>query len=207
MFTDALHSLLNVHAWVVLLVVGLLVFAEDALFIGFVVPAELAAILGGVAAKEGNVTLTGLLITVIAAAIIGDTVGYEVGKHFGRRILVWQMFVPHRPRLDWALEQLARRGGIAVFMGRWVAFFRAVMPALAGLSAMPYRRFLVFNALGGIAWGSVVVMIGYLAGASYEKVETYLGRGVAVVVAVVVVIALIVWQVLKHRKERVRPAA
>ena len=206
MFTNALNSLLDVQAWVVLLVVGLLVFAEDALFIGFVVPAELVAILGGVAAKEGNVTLTGLLITVIAAAIIGDTVGYEVGKHFGRRILVWRLFAPHRERLDWALDLLARRGGIAVFMGRWIAFFRAVMPALAGISRMPYGRFLAFNAVGGIAWGAVVVMIGYLAGASYDKVETYFGRGIAVVVAVVVVIALIVWQVLKHRKERVSSA-
>jgi len=205
-FTDALHSLLDVHAWVVLLVVGLMVFAEDALFVGFVVPAELAAILGGVAAKEGNVTLTGLLVTVIAAAIIGDTVGYEVGKHFGRRILVWQLFAPHRPRLDWALDLLARRGGIAVFMGRWIAFFRAVMPALAGLSQMPYGRFLAFNALGGAVWGTVVVMIGYLAGTSYEKVETYFGRGIAVVVAVLVVAAVVIWQVLKHRRQHVTQA-
>ncbi len=87
----------------------------------------------------------GVLVTVIAAAIAGDSVGYEVGRRFGPRILRSRVLDKRRERLDEARHFLARRGGSAVFLARWVAFFRAVMPALAGTARMPYARFLVFN--------------------------------------------------------------
>ena len=101
-------------------------------------------------------------------------------------------FDRHRERIDQAQGFLGRRGGAAVFLGRWTAFLRAVMPALAGMSKMHYPTFLVWNAAGGIAWGSVVVTAGYLAGRSYARVETWLGRGAAILVAVAVVVALVV---------------
>ncbi len=91
-----------------------------------------------------------------------------------------------------------------MFLGRWVAFFRAVMPALAGTAQMPYRRFLVFNAAGGIVWGAVVVTAGYLAGASYATVEKAVGRDAAYVVAALVVIAVVVWQVRRHQLDSSR---
>src|SRR4051794_40134631 len=73
-------GLLGVPGWVVLVVVGLVVFAEDALFVGFVLPGETLAVLGSVSAKLGHVPLWAVLVTVTAAAIIGDSVGYEVGR-------------------------------------------------------------------------------------------------------------------------------
>lgn len=191
--------LLGTPGWAVLLVVGLIVFAEDALFIGFVLPGETAAVLGGVAAKFGHVSLGGVLAVVIGAAIVGDSVGYEVGRVLGPRVIAHRYLDGRRERLESAQQFLARRGGMAVFLGRWVAFFRAVMPALAGTARMPYRRFLVFNALGGIVWGAVVVALGYAAGASYKSIEGYLGQGSAALVAVVVVLALAIWAIRRHR--------
>ena len=191
--------LLGIPGWAVLLVVGLIVFAEDALFIGFVLPGETAAVLGGVAAKFGHVSLGGVLAVVIGAAIVGDSVGYEVGRALGPRVISHRYLDGRRERLEAAQRFLARRGGMAVFLGRWVAFFRAVMPALAGSARMPYRRFLVFNAVGGIVWGAVVVALGYAAGASYTSIEGYLGQGSAALVAVVVVLALAIWAIRRHR--------
>jgi membrane protein DedA with SNARE-associated domain len=191
--------LLGIPGWAVLLVVGLIVFAEDALFIGFVLPGETAAILGGVAAKFGHVSLGGVLAVVIGAAIVGDSVGYEVGRVLGPRVISHRYLDGRRERLEAAQRFLARRGGTAVFLGRWVAFFRAVMPALAGSARMPYRRFLVFNAVGGIVWGAVVVALGYAAGASYKSIEGYLGQGSAALVAAVVVVALGIWAIRRHR--------
>jgi membrane-associated protein len=107
-----------------------------------------------------------------------------------------------RERLDRAREFLARRGGAAVFLGRFVAFFRAVMPALAGTAGMRYRRFLMFNAAGGIVWGTGAVLLGYLAGTSYAAVERTVGRDAALGVAAVVVVALVVWRIRAHRAER-----
>jgi membrane-associated protein len=191
--------LLGIPGWAVLLIVGLIVFAEDALFIGFVLPGETAAVLGGVAAKFGHVSLGGILAVVIGAAIVGDSVGYEVGRALGPRVLSHRFLDSRRDRLEAAQRFLARRGGMAVFLGRWVAFFRAVMPALAGSARMPYRRFLVFNAAGGIVWGAAVVALGYAAGASYKSIEGYLGQGSAALVAAVVVLALVIWAVRRHR--------
>ncbi|WP_374971112.1 DedA family protein [Terrabacter sp. BE26] len=195
------HEVLSAPTWLVLLVVGTVVFVEDALFVGFVVPGETVALLGGVAASLGHVPLAAVLVVVIAAAILGDTVGFEVGRHLGSRVVRLKAFDKHRDRIASAQDFLARRGGVAVFLGRWTAFLRAVTPALAGMSKMHYPTFLRWNAAGGIAWGTVVVMAGYLAGQSYAKVEAWLGKGAAVVVGVIAVVALVVWQVRRHRAE------
>jgi membrane protein DedA with SNARE-associated domain len=193
--------LLGVPAWVVLVVVGLLVFAEDALFVGFVLPGETAAVLGGVAARLGHGPLSGVLAVVIAAAIVGDTVGYEIGRHFGPRILAFPVLQKHPRRLEDAQSFLANRGGPAVFLARWVAFLRAVLPALAGTLKMRYPVFLAFNAAGALAWGAVVVLIGYLAGESYARVEKLVGRGSALAVAAVIVLALVVRHVRRRHVE------
>ncbi len=200
--SDLVHRILELPGWLVLLVAGLVVFAEDALALGFVLPGETVALLAGAAAKLGHVSLTGVLVVVIAAAIVGDSVGYEIGRHLGPRVLQWRLLARHRKRLADAQEFLARRGGAAVFLGRWTAFFRAVMPALAGTAGMRYPRFLAFNAAGGIVWGVGVVLLGYLAGNSYAAVERTVGRGVALVVAGLVIVALVVWRVRAHRAER-----
>ncbi|WP_019928168.1 DedA family protein [Nocardia sp. BMG111209] len=197
-----LHRILDISPVWVYLVVTLLVFAEDAIFVGFVIPGETAAVLGGVAASQGHVQLWAMIVLVVVAAVTGDSVGYEVGKHLGSRILNSSMLDRHRGRLDRAQDFLARRGGWAVFLGRFTAFFRAVMPALVGASRMPYRKFLSFNAFGGLIWGTAFVVLGYLAGASYQAVAKTVGRDLAIGVAVVVVVALVVWRIRESRREK-----
>ena len=178
--------------------VGAVVFAEDAIFVGFVVPGETAAVLGGVAASQKHAALPVMIAVVIVAAIAGDSVGYEIGRHVGPRVLASRPLRRRAERLDRAREFLARRGGTAVLLGRFVAFFRAVMPALAGTVRMRYPLFLAFNAAGGLLWGAGVVMLGYLAGNSYATVERTFGRDAAIAAAGLVVIALVVWRVRQH---------
>jgi len=205
--TSFIDQILNAPTWAVLGIVGLVVFAEDALFVGFVLPGETAAILGGVAASRGHVSVLAVIAVVVAAAILGDSVGYEIGRQVGVRVLRLHIFDRRRDRLDAAQDMLARRGGAAVFLGRWVAFFRAVMPALAGTARMSYLKFLAYNAAGGIVWGVAVVLVGYLAGNAYTKVAHYIGSGAAIAVAVIAVIALVVWRVRKHRAAAGRAAS
>lgn len=88
-----------------------------------------------------------------------------------------------------------------MFLGRFVAFFRAVMPALAGTSRMPYPRFLAFNAAGGLVWGTGFVVVGFVTGNSYKAVEKSVGRVAALVVLAVVLVALGVWRIRAHRAE------
>ena len=189
-----LDGLLTANAVWVYGLVGALVFAEDALFFGFVIPGETAAVLGGVDASRGNVSLLVMVVVVVAAAIVGDSVGYEVGRLAGPRILASRLLSKHADRLSDAQSFLRRRGGAAVFFGRFVAFFRAVMPALAGSARMPYARFLVFNAAGGITWGVGFVLLGYLAGDSYKAVENTVGRGTAIALVLIVFVVVVGWR-------------
>jgi membrane-associated protein len=200
--SSLIEHILAVPGVLVYVLVGLLVFAEDALFVGFVIPGETAAVLGGVDASRGHVTVWLIIVVVVGAAIIGDTVGYEIGRHVGPRVLRARTLDRHRRRLDDAQDFLARRGGSAVFLGRFVAFFRAVMPALAGTAGMPYRQFLAYNAAGGLLWGTGFVLLGYLAGNSYAAVEKTVGRGAALAVLALVLVGLLVWRIRKHRAER-----
>ena len=195
--------LLELPPALVYLVVFALVFAEDAFFVGFVIPGETAAVLAGVTSSVESTNLGLSILVVVAAAIIGDSVGYEVGKRFfGPKVLDGRLLGKHRHKLARAEDFLQRRGGSAVFLGRFTAFFRAMMPALAGAAGMPYRTFLAWNALGGVIWGSLFVTLGHVAGRSYQVVEQKVGRGLAVGVVVLVVAAAVVWKVYEVRKDR-----
>jgi membrane-associated protein len=142
-----------------------------------------------------------LIVLVVLCAIVGDSVGYEVGRVWGHRVLRLRPLRRHEARLDRARTFLRDRGAFAVFLGRWTAFLRAVMPGLAGLSRMPYRRFLVWNAVGGMAWGVTFCLVGYLAGNSYEVVERQIGLWGALATVAVVVGLVVVLQVRRRRAQ------
>ena len=195
--TSILERVLGEPAWLVYVVVGIVVLVEDALFVGFVVPGETAAILGGVTVALGHTNLAAMAAVVVAAAVVGDSIGYEVGRHLGPRLLDHRLLAARRPQVERAQDLLRRRGVVTVVLARWTAFLRAVVPALAGASRMPYHRFLPANFASGLLWGAVVVVGGMLAGHSYRRLEHWLGAGSAVAVVVIVVAAVVV-----HRRRR-----
>jgi membrane-associated protein len=200
---DAISSL---PALVAYLIIAALVFGEAAIFIGFIFPGETAVLLGGFLASRGHLNLTALCVLVFLAAVVGDSIGYEVGKHFGPRVMSLGVLSRHQTRLDSAQRMLRDRGGWAVFAGRFTAFLRAVMPGLAGLSQMRYGKFLVWNALGGLIWGVGFTLVGYFAGASYEKVAGTIGRGSAIVLGAIVVGLFVVWQARRLTAKRAERA-
>jgi membrane-associated protein len=191
--------LLHVAPGIAYVIIAGLVFGEAAVFIGFVLPGETAVIIGGVLAANGRLDLVVLLPLVVVAAIVGDSVGYEVGRHFGPRLLRTRPLRGHAHRLEGAQRVLRERGRWAVFIARFTAFLRAVMPGLAGMSGMPYGRFLAFNAAGGLVWGGGVVLLAYFAGASFSKLEHTLGRVSAVLTALVVAGVLFLWW--RHQRQ------
>ncbi len=187
---------------VVYAVVAALVFAEDALFVGFVIPGESAAVLGGVLAHQGKVSIAWLIPTVVAAAILGDSTGYEIGRRAGPALLGIRPLRRHADGIAKAQDLMRRRGPAAVFVGRFTAFFRAMTPALAGVSHMPYRRFLFFNALGGLIWGVGFTLLGYFAGAAYTRIEGLVGRITALLLTAIALAALLAWHLHRRRTER-----
>lgn len=199
---DAVTSMIDaVPAPLAYLVICLLVFAEAAIFVGFVLPGETAVLLGGALASTGRLSVVLLAVLVVVAAIVGDSVGYEVGRKAGPRLLRLGLLQRHEHRLDAVRDRLRRKGGPTVLLGRFTAFMRAVTPALCGISRMPYRRFLPWNALGGLVWGVGVVVLGYVAGTSYHLVERWLGGVGAVLLVVFAVIVFVVWRRSRESSE------
>ncbi len=195
MIDKVLQPLLSLHGWQAYALVGVLVFAEAAVLLGFVFPGETAAILGGVLASKGGVTLPAITVVVVVCAIVGDSVGYAVGDRWGRKLLGLGPLRKRQKGLDMALDQLSRRGAVAVFVARFSAFLRAVVPGLAGMSSMPYRIFLPANALGGICWGVLYVMLGYFVGERVEK-----ATGIASDILLGLILVVIVVLVIRHRR-------
>jgi membrane-associated protein len=193
-----LQPLLSLHGWQAYTLVGLLVFAEAAVMLGFVFPGETAAILGGVLASKGGVNLEGILAVVVVCAIVGDSVGYAVGERWGRQLLQLGPLRKRQKGLEAALDQLNRRGPVAVFVARFSAFLRAVVPGLAGMSSMHYRTFLAANAAGGLCWGVLYVLLGYFVGQSVEK-ATGIASDVVLGLIFVVIVVLVVRH---HRKQK-----
>lgn len=193
--------LLALHGWPAYALAGGLVFGEAALFVGFVLPGETAVILGGVLAYQHSVSLPLMATVVVLAAITGDSVGYEVGRRIGSQLLTTRIFARHATAITRAQTGLRRNGGRAVFVSRFTAFLRAVMPGLAGAARLPYYRFLTFNAAGGLVWGVAFTVLGYLAGASYRSLENYAGTASEIVLTVIVV-AVTTVALLRRRAQR-----
>jgi membrane protein DedA with SNARE-associated domain len=181
-------------------VVAALVFGETALFFGFVLPGEIAVVLGGVLASRGRVSLPLMLLVVVVAAIIGPLVGYEIGRRMGSRVVASRLLRRVSATVDKAGAALNARGAAAVLVGRFTAVLRALMPALAGTTRMPYRTFVTYNAISGFIWGVGYCLLGYLAGSAYTVIEREVGTGSAIAITVLVLAALVVWWRRRHRR-------
>ena len=175
------------------IVLGLLAAAESAAFVGLFIPGETAMLLGGFLAFQGRVNLAVMMAAGAAGAVVGDSIGYEIGRRFGEPLKHSRL--GRRVGQDrWARGEayLRAKGGRAVFLGRFVGVLRALVPALAGMSRMPYRTFLPWNAAGGLIWAPGFVFLGYLAGSSYRQVERIAGRASLLLLIVVVVVGGVV---------------
>ncbi len=189
----------------------LLVFALPALeasaFVGFVIPGEIGVLLGGVLANQHKVALWQVLVAGIAGAIIGDSIGYEVGKRYGETLL---SKIPNRilkpEHLEKAKDAVRRNGGKAVFVGRFTTAARVLIPGLSGMSKIPYGTFLAWNAAGGALWAGGFVLLGYAAGSQYQTVAHNASIfGFALLAVVLVVIAVRV--IRARRRDRAGSAA
>jgi membrane protein DedA with SNARE-associated domain len=158
---------------------------------GVPVPGETALIAAAVLASRDHLSIELVIAIAAAAAIVGDNIGYFLGARLGRRFLErpgW--FHERRLAALTAGDALFRsHGGKAVFLGRWVAVLRIWAAWLAGMSDMRWRSFLLWNALGGIAWATCFGLLGYFGGEAVARVVARVGVGAAVAIGVGLVIA------------------
>jgi membrane-associated protein len=200
-------GLTHLSGWVAYLVIAALVFGETAVFLGFILPGEIAVVVGGFLASRGHLSLPLLIVIVVVAAVAGPFVGYEVGRRMGQRLFGVRPLRRVQGGLDRATALLRRRGGAAVLAGRFVAVARALMPAAAGAAQVRYRTFTVYNVLGGLIWGTGYCLVGYLAGSAYAVVASRIGTGFAIAIAAIVVLLVAAWAYRRHRAASGRGAS
>ena len=191
-----LHGLIARHGYTV---VGGVIGLES---MGIPLPGETVLIAAAIyAATTGNLLIGGVVLAAAAGAIIGDNLGYLIGRCAGP-----PMLLRHGPRLGLTVPRqrlgqylFLRHGGKVVFMGRFVAFLRVFAAVLAGANRMPWGRFLVWNALGGVVWTSLYGFGAYLLGNQIHKLVGPLGVLIGVATA-----AVVVWGALFLRKHEHR---
>mgnify|MGYP000507025488 CR=1 len=176
---------------------ALFVGAESA---GVPVPGETSLIAAAVLASQGRLSLPLVIAVAAGSAIVGDNVGYAIGRRGGHWLLTrpgrWQR---SRARL---LERgetfFARHGAKAVFLGRWVPWLRITAAWLAGANRMPWPRFLLWNALGGVAWATSVGVAAYFLGKAAVAVLGVAGVALLGLVAIAGIGALLARRLRRH---------
>lgn len=167
-------------------------------------PGETALILAAGLASQGKLQIWLVIVIAVASAIIGDNIGYALGRRLGREVLEAPgPFQARRKKfIDVGDRFFKRHGSKAVFLGRWVSLVRIVVAWLAGINEMPFLHFFFWNALGGATWATTVGLVTYYGGKAATKVISQVGLIGGITLAVVVVCFLVF---MKVRERGSRP--
>lgn len=167
----------NSSALVGLLLIGGIIFAESGLLIGFFLPGDTLLFTAGFFAAQGHFPLAAVLSVIFAAAVIGDNVGYYIGKKSGPRLFKKQDGVIFRQEYVQRAEKFyEKHGGKTIIIARFVPIVRTFAPVVAGVGNMDRKTFFLYNLVGGFVWTVSLVMLGYWLGdlVPAETVEKYL---------------------------------
>lgn len=155
-------------------IVWAIVFTESGLLIGFFLPGDTLLIAAGILAKQGNANIWVLIAGIVVAAIMGDNVGYSIGRRAGRPLLARRDGrVLNQKNLRRATAFYERFGSLTIVVARVVPMVRTFAPLIAGCTEMRYRTFLLWNIVGGVLWGVGVTGAGYLLGKAAEGFDKY----------------------------------
>ncbi|MDO8618561.1 MAG: VTT domain-containing protein [Candidatus Daviesbacteria bacterium] len=152
-----------------------IVFLESGLMIGFFFPGDSLLFTAGFLASQGVLDIKVLIAGCFIAAISGDSLGYYVGKRFGRKLFqkensIWF----HKSHLDKAQKFYDKHGGKTIILARFVPIVRAFAPVVAGIGVMQYKRFVLFNLVGAVLWAIIIPFLGYYLGSIIPDVDKYL---------------------------------
>ena len=176
-----------------------IVFIETGFFVGFFLPGDSLLVTAGIFAAAGVVRLGWLLLPVMACAIVGDQIGYWIGRAAGPALYKREdsLFF-RRSHLQRAHDFYEKYGGRAVIFARFVPIIRTFCPPVAGAARMPYTRYLMFDVFGGVLWVGAMILGGYFLGRNVPNI----GQRIHYVIAAVVVLSLLpaVISILRARR-------
>ena len=181
------------------------IFAESGLLVGFFLPGDSLLFTAGLLASQGVLNLAVLMVGCAVAAVAGDQVGYVIGRRAGPAVFRRpdsKLF--HKQNVDRARAYFEKNGPKTIILARFIPVIRTFVPVVAGVGEMEYRRFVMFNVVGGILWACGVTLAGYTLGSSIPNIDRYLLPAVLLIAAVSFVPVIL--ELLKMRRQG-RPAA
>jgi membrane-associated protein len=203
-FYDKLRDLPALVQWAGYVGLTLIIFAETGLLVGFFLPGDSLLVTAGLLAADPafglNVWLLGLILTV--AAIVGDTVGYHVGKTAGPRIFTREdsLFF-HKDHLLKAQAFYEKHGGKTIIIARFMPIVRTFAPVVAGVGRMQYPSFLAYNVVGGVLWIWSMLLTGFILARTVPGVAAHVEKVILVVVFLSILPGILAW----FRNRRGRP--
>ena len=208
---DLLHRLRDLRGlvqWAGYFGLTAIVFAETGLLIGFFLPGDSLLVTAGLLASQPgfglNVYLLGLILSI--AAIVGDSVGYAIGRSTGPRIFTRENSVLfNRKHLERAHAFYEKHGGKTIIIARFMPIVRTFAPVVAGVADMHYRTFIAYNVIGGLAWVWSMLFIGYFLGRWVPGIDKHIEPVILVVIFLSILPGIISW-VRERRKPDAPPA-
>ncbi len=199
------HDLPGLIASVGLVGIWAIIFIETGLLVGFFLPGDSLLFTAGFLASQGYLPLGPLIIGCFIAAVVGDSVGYQIGRRAGERLFRQQSSRWFRPEyVERAKEFYVKYGIKTIVLARFVPVVRTFAPVLAGIGQMEYRTFLIYNVFGGALWAVGLPVAGYYLGKNIPNIDHYLFPVIGVIVLVSLLPAIKeLWPIMVNwRKER-----
>ena len=193
-----LDDLIRWGGYVILVAI---VFTETGLLIGFFLPGDSLLITAGLVAATGVLNIWWLTVLLSVAAIVGDSVGYAIGRRLGPRLFTRPKSLLFNPaHIERTRVFYARHGAKTIVIARFVPIIRTFAPVVAGVGEMQYRRFVFYNVAGGIGWVVSMTWAGYLLGQAIPNINDH----IHIVVAIVIVLSVIpiVVELVRERRRR-----
>jgi membrane-associated protein len=163
------------------------------------VPSETSVILAGVLASTGDLVLVLVILFAAGGAIAGDNVSYWIGRKVGHRFVDRFFKGERRKQVEWAHRQVEERGGYLIVIGRFIPGGRIVVTLSCGMLEMPWRRFIAFDVVAGLVWGTYAAMLGYVGGRTFEESPL---RGFLLAFAVALAVAGVIEAYRWYRRRR-----
>lgn len=184
-----------------ILIVALIVFAESGLLVGFFLPGDTLLFGAGLLASQGELPIVPLILATIVAAIIGDNVGYSIGRRAGPRMFKKKDGIIFRSEyIERAEAFYEKHGGKTIILARFTPIVRTFAPVVAGIGKMSRQRFMLYNVVGGVVWGAGMTLLGYTLGSKIPGLDHYIEY---VLIGVVVLsLGLSVIHILKDKETR-----
>lgn len=189
-----------------LLLIAAIIFAESGMFVGFFFPGDTLLLAAGVFVAAGKLHFVTVLPVIALAAILGDNLGYHIGKRYGRSLFRKPDGVIFRQEyVGQAEEFYEKHGNKAVLLAHFVPIVRTFAPAVAGVAHMDYKKYVVYDAIGDIAWTIIVTMLGYEFGSRIPHLDHYIL--LAVLVAMLITLGPTLYHIGKALRQKRRPSA